>query len=49
MSFEYDFPFNHLADSSFALAISELAHGPIHYNQNRLESLLFNPLLTQKE
>ena len=37
-------PFNHLDNSSFNLALYELSHGPLNFNGNRLESLLFNPL-----
>lgn len=44
MNPEHDLPFNHLADASFSLALFELANGPIHYNYDRLDSLLFNPI-----
>ena len=37
------FSFNHLDDSSFSLALYELSHGPLNFNSDRLESLLFNP------
>ena len=37
-------PFNHLDDAFFNAAIYELAHGPLKFNANRLESLLFNPI-----
>ena len=38
------FPFNHLDDNSFNLAIYELAHGPLNYNNDLFETLLFNPI-----
>ena len=38
------FPFNHLDDSSFNLALYEISHGPLNFNSNRLETLLFNPI-----
>ena len=37
-------PFNHLDDTFFNAAIYELAQGPLNFNTNRLESLLFNPI-----
>ena len=37
-------PFNHLEDISFNLAIYELSHGPINYDSDRLDTLLFNPI-----
>ena len=37
---EFLFPFNHLDNSSFNLALYELSHGPF----NGLETLLFNPI-----
>ena len=38
------FPFNHLDDSSFNLALYEISHGPLNFNSSRLETLLFNPI-----
>ena len=35
-------PFNHLDDSSFNLAVYEFSHGPLSYDADRLETLLFN-------
>ena len=38
-----EFPFNHLDDVSFNLALYELAHGPVRFlNNDRLECLYFN-------
>ena len=37
-----DFPCNHLDDVSFNLALYELAHGPVRFNNDRLEYLYFN-------
>ena len=39
-----DFPFNHLDDVAFNLALYKLSHGPVHFNFSRLECLLFNSL-----
>ena len=41
---EFLFPFNHLDNSSFNLALYELSHGPLNFNSNRLETLLFKPI-----
>ena len=41
---EFFFPFNHLDDSSFNLALYEISHGPLNFNTDRLETLLFNPI-----
>ena len=41
---EFLFPFNHLDNSSFNLALYELSHGPLNFNSNRLVTLLFNPI-----
>ena len=38
-----EFPFNHLDDVSFNLALYELAYGPVRFNNDRLECLYFNP------
>ena len=38
-------PFNHLDDSSFNLAVYEFSHGPLSYDADRLETLLFNHLI----
>lgn len=35
--------FFHLDDISFNLILYELTHGPVHFDPNRLELLLFNP------
>ena len=40
----FSFPFNHLDDSSFNLALYELSHGHLNFNSDRLETLLFNPV-----
>ena len=37
--------FNHLDDDSFNLAIYELSFGPVIFDEDRLLSLKFNPLL----
>ena len=39
-----DFPFNHLDDVAFNLALYELSHGPVHFDSDRIESFSFNPL-----
>ena len=39
-----EFAFNHLDDVSFNLALYELAHGPLRFNNDRLEFLYFNPI-----
>ena len=39
------FPFSDLDDESFLLTIYEFQNGPIVYDQDRLSTLLFNPLL----
>ena len=36
--------FNHLDDGSFNLAVYEFSHGPLNYDADRLETLLFNPV-----
>ena len=41
------FPFNHLSESAFDLALFELANGPINFDPDRLECLKFNPLDNQ--
>ena len=41
---EFLFPFNHLDNSSFNLALYELSHGPLNSNSNHLVTLLFNPI-----
>lgn len=38
------FPFNHLDDDDFELALYELAHGSLNYDFDRLATLHFNPL-----
>lgn len=42
------FPFCRLSSSSFNAATYELAHGSLHYDTDRLDSLLFN-LVTDQE
>ena len=42
---EFSFPFNHLDDADFNLAIYEMQNGPVRYDADRLASLSFNPLL----
>ena len=37
-------PFNHLDDCSFNIALYEMAHGPLHVDADRLDTLLFNPI-----
>ena len=37
-------PFNHLDDISFYAVLYELSHGPLNYNIDRVETLVFNPL-----
>ena len=39
------FPFSDLDDERFLLTIYEFQNGPIVYDQDRLSTLLFNPLL----
>ena len=41
---EFRFPSNHLDNSSFNLALYGLSRGPLNFNSNRLETLLFNPI-----
>ena len=41
---EFLFPFNHLDNSSFNLALYGLSHGLLNFNSNSLETLLFNPI-----
>ena len=38
------FPFHHLDDVSLNLALYELAHGPVRFNNDRLECLYYNPI-----
>ena len=40
-------PFCRLDDSSFNAAMYELAHGSLHYDSDRLDTLLFNPIKDQ--
>ena len=37
-------PFYHLNDCSFNAVMHEMAHGPLHYDVDRLDTLLFNPI-----
>lgn len=39
-----DLPFCHLNDASFNLAMYELTHGSLNYDNDSLESLIFNPI-----
>ena len=41
---EFFFPFYHLDDSSFNLALYEISHRPLNFNSDRLETLLFHPI-----
>ena len=41
---EFLFPFNHLDNGSFNLALYDLSHGPLNFNSNCFETLLFNPI-----
>jgi hypothetical protein len=36
-------PFYHLDNASFNLMLYELSHGRINYDNDRLETLIFNP------
>ena len=38
------FPFNHLDDSLFSVALHEMSHGALNYDYNRLQTLVFNPI-----
>lgn len=40
----FSFPFCHLNDEEFNLAIFEMNQGRINFDADRLESLYFNPL-----
>ena len=40
-------PFCSLDDSSFNAAMYELPHGSLHYDSDRLDTLLFNPITDQ--
>jgi len=42
-------PFTHLDDEEFNLIIYELTNGRINFDQDRLQSLSFNPLLFQSK
>ena len=42
--FQSFLPFNHLDDGSFNLADHKFSHGPLNYDANRLETILFNPV-----
>jgi hypothetical protein len=37
-------PFNHLDDTAFNAAIYELKHGPLNFDLDLLETLIFNPI-----
>ena len=42
--FVLDLPFCHLNDASFNLAMYELTHGSLNYDNDGLDSLIFNPI-----
>ena len=41
---ESPLPFNHLDDTAFNAVLYEFEHGPLNFNLDRLESLIFNPI-----
>ena len=41
-------PFYHLDDISFTMLIYEQSHGPRNLNNDRLDSLFFNPITQPK-
>ena len=41
-------PFYHLDDISFTMLIYEQSHGPLNLNDDRLDSLFFNPITQPK-
>ena len=43
-----DLPFCHLDTENFKLALYELEHGQINFDQDRLAALSFNPLQCTK-
>lgn len=45
--FVLDLPFCHLNDASFNLAMYELTHGSLNYDNDGLDSLIFNPINLQ--
>lgn len=45
--FNETLPFNQLDDVEFSLALFELANGAVHFTEDRLLSLKFNPLLSR--
>ena len=44
INLETALPFNHLDDSYFNLVLYELTHGSFNFDNDRFESLLFNPI-----
>lgn len=44
VNLETALPFNHLDDSSFNLVLYELTHGSLNFDNDRFQSLLFNPI-----
>ena len=40
-----DLPFSHLNDDEFNLVLYEFANGSVRFDEDRLSSLIFNPLL----
>ena len=45
MSVMLDLPFSHLNDDEFNLVLYEFANGSVRFDEDRLSSLIFNPLL----
>ena len=41
---EPELPFSHLGNNDFNIALYEMTHGPLHYDSERLSSLLYNPI-----
>ncbi len=41
---ESPLPFNHLDDTVFNAVLYEFEHGPLNFELDRLESLIFNPI-----
>ena len=41
---ESPLPFNHLDDTAFNAVLYEFEHGPLNFDLDRLESLIFNPI-----
>lgn len=45
MAVMLDLPFSHLNDEEFNLVLYEFANGSVSFDEDRLSSLVFNPLL----